>query len=247
MACVVGSLLMSSIASAKDFVVGVEDVSYYPLYDFSNGRGGYTQALLDEFGRQYGHTFTYLPLPIKRFSKWLIEHQIDFKYPDNVRWNPEGRVYDSFVYSEPTVRLVAGTLTLPQSELTPDKLRVLGTLLGFYPTQWIDKIKSGQVKLYEHSSTLVLIQQALRGHVDGIDIEPSVVNHHLKLLGKPGGLKVNKKFTYEVYDYYLSTIRHKDVILQFNEFLRNNKTFVAELQKKFEIIDPTPYENKKAR
>lgn len=233
-------------AQAKEFVVGVEDVSYYPLYDFPSGRGGYTKDLLDEFGRQYGHKFVYLPLPIKRFSRWLIEHQIDFKYPDNIRWNPDGKVYKDFVYSDATISLVAGTLTLAEKYKKRDQIKVLGTLLGFHPTQWIKEIKAGDVKLYEHSSTLVLIQQVLRGHVDGIDLEPSVVNYHLKLLGKADALRVNKDLSFEVYNYYLSTIRHKDVIAQFNEFLKRNQPFLKKLRTKYQIIDVSPYTKKPA-
>ena len=43
-------------------------------------------------------------------------------------------------------------------------------------------------------------------------------NHYLAKLGREGELIINKDFKYEVYDYHLSTIKHKDVILQFNEF-----------------------------
>lgn len=238
--------LSSFSPAAQEFVVGVEDISYYPLYDFPSGRGGYTKDLLDEFGRQYGHKFVYLPLPIKRFSRWLIEHQIDFKYPDNVRWNPDGKVYKDFVYSDATISLVAGTMTLSEKYHSREQIKVLGTLLGFHPTQWINEIKAGDVKLYEHSSTLVLIQQVLRGHVDGIDLEPSVVNYHLKLLGKNEALTVNKNMSYEVYNYYLSTIRHKDVIAQFNEFLRRNQGYLKKLRAKYQIIDISPYTKKPA-
>lgn len=225
----------------KNYVIGVEDIAYYPLFDFQKGGDSYTKALFDEFARQSGHTFTYLPLPIKRFNEWLLEDNIDFKYPDNARWYSNRIPSHSLYFSDSTIRLVAGTLTAVDRNLTEKDLKVIGTLLGFYPTQWIDQIKSKQVHLYENSSTLMLIQQVLRGQVDGIDLEPSVVEHHLKLLGKPGFLAVNKNLTYEVYDFFLSTIKHQDVILEFNKFLKGNQPFLAELRRKYGIIDYRPY------
>lgn len=234
-------IFVSTSSVGRDFVVGVEDVAYYPLYDFRNKNDSYTKALLDEFGRQAGHTFTYLPLPIKRFNTWLIEDQIDFKYPDNERWNPDGQLLHSFIYSDSTIKLVAGTLTSVERDLKQRDFKVIGTLLGFHPTQWIDQIRSKQVHLYENSSTLMLIQQVLRGQVDGIDIEQSVVNYHLKQLNKPNAIALNKRFTYEVYDYYLSTIKHKDVILEFNAFLRDNQPFLEQLRIRFEIVDYRPF------
>lgn len=240
-------LCFASLATkAKEYVVGVEDVSYYPLFDFRNSKTSYTKELLDEFGRQYGHKFIYLPLPIKRFSRWLIEEQIDFKYPDNVRWEDGSVDNSSFIYSEATITLVAGTLTLKDGKISPNNVRVVGTLLGFYPTHWVDLIKQNKVTLYEDPSTMVLIRQMLRGHVDAIDLEPSVVNHHLSLLGKPGLITLNRDFDYEVYSYYLSTIKHADVIKQFNEFLRDNQEYLKKLRSKFNIVDYTPYLDGKA-
>lgn len=239
------AFLMSFSGESREFVVGVEDVAYYPLYDFKNGRDSYTKALLDEFGRQAGHTFKYLPLPIKRFNTWLIEEQIDFKYPDNERWNPDGQLLHNFIYSDSTIRLVAGTLTSVERALEPKDFKVIGTLLGFHPTQWIDQIRSKQIYLYENSSTLMLIQQVLRGQVDGLDLEQSVVNYHLKTIGKPDAIKINRNFSYEVYDYYLSTIKHQDVIAEFNQFLKDNQDFIEQLKIKYEIVDYRPFETKK--
>mgnify|MGYP000161826655 CR=1 FL=1 len=237
----------SGRAESTSFVVGVEDLSYYPLFDFGRGGESYTKELLDEFGRQYDYKLTYLPLPIKRFDRWLLDDQIDFKYPDNARWYPNNKAPESFIFSNSTVRLVAGTITPVTKEYTRKNLKVLGTLLGFYPTQWVDQIKNKEVTLFESSSTLVLLQQVLRGQVDGVDIEPSVVAHYLSVIGKPGALQINKNFSYEVYDYFLSTIKHQNVIEEFNQFLVKNKAFIEKLRKKYNIFDHRPYEAKSAQ
>lgn len=234
-------LIINGHAISKEFVIGVEDIPYYPLFDFNQTTPTYTTELFNEFGKQYGHTFRYVPLPIKRFEKWLEENEIDFKYPDNPRWFADKNAHKNLIFSDSTLELVAGTLTKSDSDLTEDNFKVLGTILGFYPSIWIEKIIDKQINLFEHPSTMVLVRQVLEGQLDGIDLEMSVVNHYLAKLGREGELIINKDFKYEVYDYHLSTIKHKDVILQFNAFIAKNKTYILQLKTKFNIIDHKPY------
>lgn len=59
-------------AASKEFIIGVEDVSYFPLFDFKTHRNTFSRELLDTFAKSKGYKFTYLPLPIKRFERWLM-------------------------------------------------------------------------------------------------------------------------------------------------------------------------------
>lgn len=234
--------LMTSLkANSEEFVIGVEDIPYYPLYDFANNKPSFTSELLEEFGRQYGHTFKFLPLPIKRFERWLIENEIDFKYPDNVRWFSDRSIHKQLTFSDSTLELVAGTLTRANSDMSEQDFKVLGTVLGFYPSMWIEQIKQGKVILFEHPSAMVLVRQVLEGQIDGINLDLSVVNYYLTKLKRPGEIKINMNFERQIYSYQLSTIKHKKVIKQFNQFLANNQTFIQSLKDKFAIIDHKLY------
>jgi len=228
---------------AKEFIVGVEDVSYYPLFDFKSHRNTFSRELLDKFAQSKGYKFVYLPLPIKRFERWLLEEKIDFKYPDNARWYPEKSLKEKFTFSDSTIKLVAGTTVL-KPFLKKEKLdfKALGTLLGFYPTTWIKQIERGQVALIEDASTTILIQQLLSQTVDGIDIEPSVIHHYLKKMGKSGNeVVIDKRYQYDVYDYHFSTIKYPKIINEFNQFLKINRSLVKEMIKKYRILDYRPY------
>ncbi len=69
---------------AKEFIIGVEDVSYYPLYDFSStdtNRPSFSKDLLSTFFEQHNYSYRFVALPIKRFNKWYEENGIDFKFP----------------------------------------------------------------------------------------------------------------------------------------------------------------------
>jgi len=241
--CCLFALISFANLQAQEFIIGVEDVSYYPLYEFKSNRNTHTRELLDTFAASKGYKFTYLPLPIKRFETWLVEEKIDFKYPDNSRWYSNTKTTEKFTFSESTIKLVAGTSVL-KSSLKKDKseFKSIGTLLGFYPTHWIEKIKSGQVKLYEDVSTKILVQQLIAGHIDGIDMEPSVIQYYLKELGKPSDTSIiDRRYRFDVYDFHFSTIKHPEIIEEFNAFLNNNKPLLEQLNKNYKIIDYRPY------
>ncbi|QTH64412.1 hypothetical protein J1N51_02695 [Psychrosphaera ytuae] len=225
-------------------VVGVEDVSYFPLFDFKHQHDTFTTELLRKFGEQYNYEFEYLAMPVKRFGMWLFEKDIDLKFPDNSRWNESDEVNllsKNITYSLPVLDLVAGTITADSNIKAKQDIKIMGTLLGFHPTKWLDEVTSGQVILYESSSTMMLIQQLIRGQLDAINLEPSVVNHYLSLINKEGVANINKHFDYEVYSYHLSTVKHPSVIAEFNTFLQNNQSALNALKNKYKIIDPTPY------
>ena len=236
-------LLLPKNSPAQEFMIGVEDVPYYPLFEFKSNRDTYARELLNSFAAEKGYKFTYIALPIKRFNRWLLEEKIDFKYPDNIRWYPDTSLREKFTFSHSTIKLVAGTTVL-KSSLKKDKseFKSVGTLLGFYPTTWIDQINSGQDKLYEETSTKILIQHLLAKNIDGIDIEPSVIRYYLEILGQSTDVAIiDERYQYDVYDLHLSTIKHPEIIKEFNEFLNNNKTLLEEMSKKYNIIDHKPY------
>jgi len=237
------TLLLPQKTLAQEFIIGVEDIPYYPLFEYKLNRDTYSKELLNRFAASKGYKFTYLPLPIKRFDTWLLEDKIDFKYPDNLRWYSEYLLREKYIFSQSTIKLVAGTSVL-KSSLKKDisEFKSVGTLLGFYPTNWIDEIKRGKVSLYEDISTKILIQQLLAKNIDGIEIEPSVIRYYLEELGESDDLVViDKRFKYDVYDFYLSTIKHPKIIGEFNEFLNNNKKLLEELNTKYKIFDYKPY------
>jgi ABC-type amino acid transport substrate-binding protein len=241
--CSLLALISFTNLQAKEFIIGVEDVSYYPLFEFKSNRNTHTKELLNTFAASKGYKFTYVPLPIKRFQTWLIEDKIDFKYPDNSRWYADVKMTDKFTFSKSTIKLVAGTSVLKSSlKKNKPEFNSIGTLLGFYPTHWIEQIKSGEVKLYEDVSTKILVQQLIAGNIDGIDIEPSVIRYYLEELGKPSDTSIiDRRYSYDVYDFHLSTIKHTEIIKEFNKFLSNNKALLEQLNKKYKITDYRPY------
>lgn len=242
MKLLLGLLLVtvSTFCQAKHFVIGVQDISYFPLYDFPNP--SFAKELLDKFAEKKGYTFDYLPLPIKRINNWFSDNNIDFKFPDNSRWLGGDFDYDQVTYSEPIVELIACAVVSKNNRtITQQEVKKLGTLLGFHPTLWLDAIAQGKTELIESPSTLNIVRQVVFGSVDATNIEPNVVFHHLRLLKQEHTLVIADHIPFETYHYHLSTIKHQDILEQFNQFLRDNKPFIESLKKRYNILDPRPY------
>ena len=101
------SLTSTTAAFAEEFIIGVEEVSYYPLYDFAannTNRPSFTKDLLTTFFEQHNYPYRFMALPIKRFNKWYEEKGIDFKFPDNVRWREDKRNKLNITFSESVVK-----------------------------------------------------------------------------------------------------------------------------------------------
>ena len=141
---------------------------------------------------------------------------------------------------------MAGSYVLKKNNSKPESMTSLGTILGFFPTLWYDKIKSGTVELVEVTSPYSLIKHLLRGNVDVTNIDKNVINYNLKLLGKKSNdIVLNEDIKNEPYAYHFSSINHPDIINEFDEFLNENPNVIARIKTKYSIIeaDPAKYHN----
>tara|TARA_R110000744_G_scaffold69265_2_gene140616 strand:+ start:731 stop:1507 length:777 start_codon:yes stop_codon:yes gene_type:complete len=234
--------LANSSVNAKEYIIGVEDVSYYPFYDFSAkelNRKSFTKELLSTFFRHQGYQFKFVALPLKRFDKWYIEEAIDFKFPDNIRWRSGESKNLNLTYSEPVLHLTAGTYVLKKnSDMPRQKIKTLGTILGFFPTLWYDRLQNKTIELVEVSSPYSLIKHLLHGNVEAINIDKNIIDYNLKLLQEEGdAIVLNKHINYERYAYHFSTIYHPKIIQEFNCFLSAHSQLVAEIKRKYAIIE----------
>jgi len=242
---IVSTCATSSQLQAKEYLIGVEDVSYYPFYDFSAGKldqQSFTKELLSTFFRHQGYQFQFVPLPVKRFNKWFVEENIDFKFPDNERWRtPESKKLN-VTYSQPVLSLIAGTFVLKKNKNRPRKtIKSLGTMFGFYPTLWLDRVQNNSLKLVESNSTFSLVKHLLYGNIDAINIEKNVIDYTLKQMQQDAdAIVLNEHIKHERYSFHLSSTLHPEIILEFDEFLSEHSQEVAEIKAKYSIIETPP-------
>ena len=228
-------------AQPKELLVGVEDIDYYPLFDFSSNdtnRPSFARDLLSSFFEHHNIAYKFVPLPVKRFDKWYIEQNIDFKFPDNFRWREDHSNKLNITFSEPIIKLTAGTFVLEKnSQLTRNKIKRLGTILGFYPTLWLPEVKSGKVTLMEEPSPLAVVRHLVYGNSDAINLDPNVIRHNLNKLKLSDKVVLAGNIYHQEYYYHFSSIKYPEVILLFNQYLQDNKALVDSLKQKYNIVE----------
>jgi len=229
---------MTGIAQAepRELVVGVEDIEYYPLWAIRDGEYvGTMREIVDAFARAKDYHVTYRPLPIKRLYAELAGGGIDLKLPDNPRWGGEAKVGLKLVYSKPLASYIDGVVVRPGSIARPaDQFRTLGTVAGFTPFAWADRVKADKVALKENPRMELLLRQTVVGHVDGAYVNVAVAHHVLNnILNMPGALVFNPALPHSRDYYYLSTARHPQVIAEFDAWVKENPQMVKDIKDRF--------------
>lgn len=232
-----GLLALCLPAWAETYVVGVEDVDYAPIYSNTGGRyHGYARDLLDLFASREGITLSYQPLPIKRIALYNKLGKIDLIYPDNPRWNAQDKRGVVVHYSAPTLTFQDAILVKPERQGLP--MRSLGMVRGFTPWKFQDDIQAGRLRVENAPGPQNLVQMALLGRVDGINLAQQVARYHLAQLGSPGALLPDTRLTpMQNSQYFLSSVRQPELIARFDGFLKREHKAVEALQRRYGLLD----------
>lgn len=228
--------LMWVPAQAETYKVGVEDIDYYPVYTTRDGQySGFAKDLLDMFAEAQGHKFEYKAYPIARLIGTFVEGQVDFKFPDNPNWAGDAKKGKTVHYSEPAQPYTDGTLVLPKHKGKGlDALGKLGIVRGFTPWDYLGSIEQGKVQLNEVSNVEAMMNLGLSERVGGVYFNVDVARHVLaEQLKKPGGLEFDDTLPHTKSQYHLSTIKHPELIEQFNVWLAANADKVEKLRKQY--------------
>lgn len=224
---------------AKTFTVGVENLKYYPHYDNQDGSYvGFARDLLDAFADRQGYTFSYKMRPVKRlYAEFLNKKALDFKYPDNSYWQGDMKKGKKVLYSTSVVSYIDGLMVAPSDKGNGiSNIKKIGTVRGFTPWTYLDMINQGKVKVIENNSFIGLIKQTLKGRVDGAYLNVSVAKYQLdEVMKKKGALVFDESLPHTRSSYYFSTIKHPKIIKEFNAFIKDDKTLVNKIKRKYKL------------
>jgi hypothetical protein len=232
-------LQLLSPAQAETFKVGVELQPYLPYSNVQDGEYlGYGRDLLDAFAAHQGHVFIYQPLPVRRLLSDLLNDRVDFKYPDNPRWNADQKQGYALHYSQAAAPAIDGVLVKPRFlGQGKERLLRLGTQRGFTPWPYLGEINAGKIMLIQANQIDSLLAMAMSDRVDGVYLNPQVVRHQL-YNNAGSGLVFDPKLPYQDDHYFLSSIKHPEVIAQFDAFLTSQAELVQSLKDRHGISDP---------
>jgi hypothetical protein len=236
-----GLLAQPAALAQTQFVVGTEDLNFYPHYNFTAADStGFANEVLQLFAQRYGYQLSFQPLPVKRLYHEL-DNLVDFIYPDNPNWAKYQGSQASRIFSEPLVYNMGTTLVLPANkQITLQQFRTLAVIHGFTPTAWLALHGQHRFKLYEVPNAASAVNLVLRGQLDGADVEYNVAQHILRQQQQEGALVVAQELPMTRVAFHLSTIRHPQVLQQFNQFLLSHKAEITALKQKYQLTDSLP-------
>jgi polar amino acid transport system substrate-binding protein len=236
--CLFGSVFASMGLMADELTVGVETTEYYPQYQYENGNyQGFARDVIDLFASKNGHSVSYKAYPIKRLLSVYLAGEVDLKYPDNAFWASDAKATHKVVYSDPVVNFIDGTLVLPanKDKGIGDKFR-LGTIAGFTPFDYLDKIGDGSVKVTENNNLDALVKQVESGRVEGAYFNVAVAMYHLReVMKKPELMVFDASLPHTRSAYAISSIKRPDIVEQFNAFLKSSSAEIQALKDKYQV------------
>jgi ABC-type amino acid transport substrate-binding protein len=223
----------------KKFRVGVELLAYFPAYNFSTHGPGdsASYAILESFARDQKIEFEYVALPVNRLYKDFLDKNLDFKFPDNPKWRSDLKGSSKVLYSEPVFDYIDGTMVLPaHTGGGKDKLKKVGSVLGFTIWDYLTEIKEGHIKASEYPDFGELLRAGLKGLVDGVYINIAVGNYHLEeKLKQPKALVFDSALPHTRDSYRLSTLKHPKLLERFSNYLKTQSKDLDMIRKKYKV------------
>ena len=223
-------------AEQKEFTIGVEEQEYMPQYKMQNGEfSGVASDILNAFAKSKGYKVKFIQLPVTRLLSAMTSKEVDFKYPDNPYWAADFRKGKTIYYSDPVVDYIDGVLVTPENlNKGVAHIKSLGSIAGFTPFEYLDKIKSGAIKAYSFPNIEGMLIRGINAQIDGVYVQTSVGKYYLNSIKKSGKLVFDPSLPHTKSSYKLSSAKHPEIIAEFNEFLKN-KELMKKIKSKYDL------------
>lgn len=236
--------ILSTPSKADEFTVGVEQINYFPFYQMENKemKLSFFKEVLDAYGSQKGHTFKYVSYPLGELTKALWEGKIDFRYPDNPAWLVDANVKDNIFFSVDVVTFIEGLMvTSSRAGASIDTIKSIGTIKGYTPWPYVDRIRRKLIQHKEFESAYYLVKNVSDGVIDAAFININVAESILREANLEGTLIFARHLPYLELDSTLSTRHHRAIIQDFSDYLLRSRGQLAALKQKYQIQDLMAY------
>ncbi|AOE88258.1 substrate-binding periplasmic protein [Pseudomonas sp. TCU-HL1] len=225
------------ICHAEPLRVGLESQDYLPYYRALPGdpAEGYAIALLQRFAISQGLSLELEALPINRLHRNLqTTDRLMLVFPDNPAWSRQLKGDTRMHYSRPAIRIVDGSLVLREHlGRGAESVRRLGTVRGFTPEAWQERLHNGQVQLVEASDIGSLVRMLLRLRIDAIYANPEVLHHYLDTNTNLGSdrLQLDPELPMARTAFHASSLNHPELLEAFDRFLIEQRDELAQLRR----------------
>lgn len=233
--------ISSPFVCAETYIVGAQDIEYYPYYNFSSEHDkGLGRAILDAFSKKTGHNFIYLSMPVKRLQIELKKGNVDFVFPDNPKWYNQITHKLGKVYSEPLTDTFAVTLVRKENQGKKlSHISKLATPEGFSPVKWKQQIENGSVEVIGVSSIYEGLRLLKNNKVDAFDVEYNAALYLMRRLPQSASFIADLTLPNDVVAFSLSTLNHSNIIDELNTFLLTNTDEINDIKERYGVEDIT--------
>ena len=234
-------MLLSDPTRAESYVIGIEQIDYYPHYDFSkNQQRGYFFDLIQLFSEKSGHRFKFMPLPVIRLYH-SGNSGIDFIYPDNPLWQQYSEPGINKSFSAPVIFTLGSTLVRPElQQISLEQFRSLAVIHGFVPTKWLALKNQYKYRMVDVPDVASAIGLVLKGRLDGANVEYNVAQHYLRSIAAQDRLVIGEQLPFTQLPFLLSTVRQPQLLAQFDRFLLEHAAQVSALKRKYQLQEQRP-------
>ncbi|NMH59100.1 substrate-binding periplasmic protein [Alteromonas ponticola] len=240
-------LSYSANAQTRTYIVGAEQLDYYPHFDFDRSEDkGFAWQVLQQFAARHDIQFNYISLPPKRLQLELDKGTIDFAYPDNPRWQHHDiQVRQNKIFSQGLALGIYGTMVRQENlGQSVEQFNKLAFPIGFTPVKWQQLFKQYNIKTIETYDAAGAILAVARGRADGADIEYNVAAYLGSVSPDNLRLQLNPDLPFSAVNFSLSTFAHPELIEQLDQFLIENQELINNLKARYQLqqsIEPRDY------
>ncbi|MBL4798028.1 MAG: transporter substrate-binding domain-containing protein [Oleispira sp.] len=235
---VAAMIYISNLTHADNLIIGVENIDYFPIYQYSNGQySGAASEILNKFATLNNHTVTYKGYPITRLNKNYLNGTVGFRFPDNAYWAQDQKSGYDIQYSASVIDFIDGVMVSPSNKGRGiEKFKKLGLVRGFTAWDYLDLVKKGSVKIKEANSLDSLIKLTSSNRYDGAYFNVDVATYYLNnTLKAPGSLVFDPDLPHTKSSYSLSSFKHPKIIEQFNQFLIEQADWIKTIKEKYHV------------
>ncbi len=225
---------LSLPAQAVALRICVQNIDYYPHYDFSiKPARGYAADLFALFEAKTGEKVTLLPLPIKRLKD---NAECQLVYPDNPQWHSAKGETQPLFFSQPLTGIIGSTLVRRgDAQLELAEVRAIAVPRGFTPDHLLAVQKDYNFELVETTDATAAIQMLLKQRVDAADVEWHVARHLLQKIGQPHGAEIGRQLPLASVGFHLSSREHGEILRRFDQFLLQYQGEVSQLKARYQL------------
>lgn len=232
-------ILFSTSVTAEKYIVGAQNIEYFPHYNFSSPVDkGVGWAILEAFSQASGHEFIYLSMPIRRLQMELLKGHVDFVYPDNANWyNQVTKAEDKF-FSLPLTHAITGTMVKMQNSTKGiGSIKRIAMPLGFTPIHWQSRIDQHLTEIVWTSDIYAGLSMLQKDRVDAMDLDVHVANYYSEHTLDFERFTLDLTLPHNEVPFTLSTLQHQDIIDQLNQFIKSNPQKIREIKQAYGIMN----------